>query len=115
VRVKRPQAVLPAGFHRGGARFATLTEVVSPAVSTRQGEELTEDEKIRLTLKRVAAQDRIALASLGVGAIGKGRALAEIRAQTRLGRALVDIEVKTVDVLRQELEKRARRRKKARR
>ena len=84
---------LPAGFTSDGARMATLREVLSPAVATRSIPQLSQDHWLDLAAKRV--QLRPAEFSLTVplhGKIGRERAVTEIRAGTRIGLHLAEIE-----------------------
>ncbi len=84
---------LPAGYTVDGARMATLQEVVDPTFPTRSLAQLSEDHRFDLAAKRIEMKpEGFRLKVLGYGVIGRARALAEVRARSKIGRHLAEIE-----------------------
>jgi hypothetical protein len=88
-----PAMEQPAGYHVGGAKMATLSEVLDSATPTLALAELTEQQQIDLTVARLQARPgEIKIAMIGPGVIDKNRAIAEVHARSKVGRTLVEIE-----------------------
>ena len=104
---------LAAGLHVGASRYATLTEVMSPALPTADGDQLSLDQRAELTAARIRAQTQFRVGCLRHGLIEKAGAIGEVRARTPLGLALIDIEHRAIAMLKDELARRraARRRR----
>lgn len=84
---------LPAGYTVDGARMATLREVVDPTTPTRALGHLSEDHRFDIAAKRIEMKpEDFQVTILGHGTIGKARAIAEVRARTKIGRHLAEIE-----------------------
>ena len=83
-----------AGFTTDGQRFASLKEVRDPSIPTRTLADLTQEELVRLTVRRLSRdKDFLRLRMLGVpGVITRSRAIKEIKARTIVGRHLLEIE-----------------------
>jgi hypothetical protein len=94
-RLPRRQLTMPAGY-LGSGGMATLREVLSPTVQTRDGGELTHEERRQLTLERIGAQPEFDLVGPD-GVIDKARALEEVQRDTEIGRILMDVETRTLE------------------
>jgi hypothetical protein len=94
------QLALPAGFHPGGRRFATLREVLDEKTPTLDGSALAYQQLVRLTVARLRGQPRFHFVVLGHGALGKTRAIAAVRDQTALGRFLTTVERRAIELAR---------------
>jgi|HubBroStandDraft_4_1064222.scaffolds.fasta_scaffold1376739_1 hypothetical protein len=83
-----------AGFTTDGRRFASLKDVRDPSMPTRTLADLTHEELVRLTVRRLSSdKDFLRLRMLGVpGVITRSRAIKEIKAGTIVGRHLLEIE-----------------------
>ena len=82
----------PAGYHVGGTKLATLTEVLAPSTPTMALAELTEQQRVDLVVARLQAKpDGFCISMIGSGVINKTRAIAEVQARSRVGRTLMEI------------------------
>jgi hypothetical protein len=113
-RVPRRQLALPSGYHTEGGDVASFRDVLSPQVPTVDGDSLTDEQRKKLALLRIAAQPDLQLVTAGV-VLNKERALREIRKGTPLGRILVNVEHQTIEFLKQNVKAQQRARKAARR
>jgi hypothetical protein len=88
---------LPASYCAGGKGWATLREVVDPDVPTMTFSELSPKQRAELVAKRIAQQPKFQIAMLGAGLLDQKRAMAEVKAQTAIGRALMEIEQRVIN------------------
>jgi len=88
---------LPASYCAGGKGWATLREVVDPDVPTMTYSELSAKQRADLVAKRIAQQPKFQIAMLGAGLLDQKRAMAEVKAQTAIGRALMEIEQRVIN------------------
>ncbi|SRR6266404_8358568 len=88
---------LPASYCAGGKGWATLRDVVDPDVPTMTFSELSAKQRAELVAKRIAQQPKFQIAMLGAGLIDQKRAMAEVKAQTSIGRALMEIEQRVIN------------------
>ena len=91
------QWALPASFCAGGKGWATLRDVVDPDVPTMTFSELSPKQRAQLVAKRIAQQPKFQIAMLGAGLLDQKRAIAEVKAQTAIGRALMEIEQRVIN------------------
>jgi hypothetical protein len=91
------QWALPASFCAGGKGWATLRDVVDPDVPTMTFSELSPKQRAQLVAKRIAEQPKFQIAMLGAGLLDQKRAMAEVKAQTAIGRALMEIEQRVIN------------------
>jgi hypothetical protein len=91
------QWALPASYCAGGKGWATLRDVVNPDVPTMTYSELSAKQRAELVAKRIAQQPKFQIAMLGAGLIDQKRAMAEVKAQTSIGRALMEIEQRVIN------------------
>lgn len=82
---------MPAGFHSDESDVATLREVIDPNVPTRQLSDLTLEQRAELVAKRLELQPRVDL-MVRDGLVDKARAITEVKAQTKVGKLLIEIE-----------------------
>jgi hypothetical protein len=88
---------LPASYCAGGKAWATLREVVDPNVPTMTYSELSAEQRAELVAKRISEQPKFQIAMLGAGLIDQKRAMAEVKGQTAIGRALMEIEQRVIN------------------
>jgi hypothetical protein len=108
--VPKRQLDLPAGYLAGRRSVATLRQVVSPSTPTVEGAALTDEQRTALTLKRIKAQSEFELAGPDGAVIDRARALDEVRRGTAIGRFLVAIELRAIEILQENAETQRRRR-----
>ena len=90
----------PSGYHLGGEKIATLSEVLESITPTLSLAELTEQQWIDLTVARLQARPgELSLAMIGPGVIDKNRAIAEVRVRSQVGKTLVEIERMSLSTL----------------
>jgi len=95
--IQKRQWELPASYCAGGKGWATLREVVDPDVPTMTYSELSAKQRAELVAKRIAQQPKFQIAMLGAGLLDQKRAMAEVKAQTSIGRALMEIEQRVIN------------------
>lgn len=98
---------LPAGYCTDGTTLASLADVVDPQTPTLSLSELTPTQRAELIAKRIAAQTDFELAMLGAGLVNKERAIAEVNAQSKVGKVLMQIEQKMISNLIEQAQQRA--------
>ena len=95
--IQERQWKLPASFCADGKGWASLREVVDPDVATMTYSELSPDQRSALVAKRIGQQPKFQIAMLGAGLLDQKRAMAEVKAQTSIGRALMEIEQRVIN------------------
>jgi hypothetical protein len=95
--IQERQWQLPASYCAGGKGWASLREVVDPTVPTMAFSELTRKQRAELVAKRISEQPKFQIAMLGAGLIDQKRAMAEVKGQTAIGRALMEIEQRVIN------------------
>lgn len=100
------QWAMPAGFHSDDSDVATLRDVVDPNVPTKQLTDLTLEQRAQLVVKRLELQPSLELAMVGAGIVDKDRAIAEVKARTKVGRLLMEIEHQMIRNLMEQAQKR---------
>ena len=99
-KVRRIGPDHPVGFHIDGTRIATLKEVQAPAIPTMSIGELTTPQRMRLAVASLSAKPNdFTIEMIGPGAINKTRAIAEVRAQSRIGKTIMEIELLMLSTL----------------
>ena len=96
--VPKDQWDMPAGFRPNG-EVASLKEVVNPKVPTVSLAELTPQQRADLVAKRIERQPHFKVEMLGAGTIDKDRAIAEVKAQSKVGKQLIEIEQRVLNNL----------------
>jgi hypothetical protein len=113
VKVASKQRQMPAGYITTEGRLATLDEVVDPSIPTLSLAELTPSQRAELVAQRIEHQENFEVAMIGAGIVNRERAIAEVRARTKVGRTLIEIEKRMIDhTIRRAKEEWASRRKK---
>lgn len=83
----------PTGYHVGGTKLATLRELLEPSIPTLSLSQLNELQWFDLVVARLQSKpDDYAIAMIGPGVIDKSRAIAEVRAGSKVGKTLMEIE-----------------------
>ncbi|MDQ1640547.1 MAG: hypothetical protein QOF62_3886 [Pyrinomonadaceae bacterium] len=95
--IQKRQWELPTSYCADGKGWATLREVVDPDVPTMTYSELSPDQRAELVAKRISEQPKFQIAMLGAGLLDQKRAMAEVKAQTAIGRALMEIEQRVIN------------------
>jgi hypothetical protein len=95
------QLKLPAGFSSDGKKMASLKQVLAPEIPTRDFGELAPEQQAILTAERIRRQPRYKMGMVGAGVIDQKRAIAEVKAQTDVGRTLMEIEQRTIRMLKE--------------
>jgi len=95
--IQKRQWELPTSYCADGKGWATLREVVDPDVPTLTYAELSPEQRAELVAKRISEQPKFQIAMLGAGLLDQKRAMAEVRAQTAIGRALMEIEQRVIN------------------
>ncbi len=95
--IQKRQWALPTSYCADGKGWATLREVVDPDVPTLTYSELSPEQRAELVAKRISEQPKFQIAMLGAGLLDQKRAMAEVRAQTSIGRALMEIEQRVIN------------------
>src|SRR5579862_2125097 len=90
------ELALPVGFSLDGKRMISLREAWQDPSANLSFVEMTPDQRARLTAKRMSLQKRRPAGIMGIGWLSPKRAVAEVLADTEIGRALVDVEGRTV-------------------
>jgi hypothetical protein len=73
--------------------------MIDPEVPTMALAQLTPDQRAKLVAERIARQPKFQLAMIGGGVVDKKRAISEVKAQTEIGRALMEIEQNAIHML----------------
>ena len=90
---------LPAGFKPDGS-FATLAEMVEPAVPTLRLTTLDQQSKHDLILERLKQQpDYPTISILGANKIDRQTAITEVENQTDIGKMIEEAEQNTLQIL----------------
>ncbi len=98
-RIPAEQWEFPAGYTADGKRLANLREVVDPDIATMSLSQLTPEQRAELVAERIARQPRFQLAMVGAGVVDRDRAISEVKGQTEIGRALMEIEQNAIHLL----------------
>jgi hypothetical protein len=95
--IQQRQWELPTSYCADGKGWATLRDVVDPEVPTMTYSELSPEQRAELVAKRISEQPKFQIAMLGAGLIDQKRAMAEVKGQTAIGRALMEIEQRVIN------------------
>jgi hypothetical protein len=88
---------LPASYKANGKRVATLRDLVDPDVPTMNLAELSPKQRAEIVAKRIEQQPKFQIAMVGAGILDKKRAISEVKAQTSIGRVLMEIEQRVIN------------------
>ena len=104
VAIPQEQWDLPASLSADGKRIVTLRELVDERVATMSLQQLSTEQRAKIVAKRIEAQPEFEVGIIGVGVVSKEQAIAEVRAQSEIGQALVEIEQRLLVNLLEEIE-----------
>jgi hypothetical protein len=94
----KPDLDTSAGYLADGTGLASLRQVADPAVPTRNAIELSQHERSVLVAKRLeAAPEDFQIAMFGVGIVDKNRAIQEVRARSKIGLLIIEIELRVIE------------------
>lgn len=99
VSIAIEQWEMPAGFSADGSKMVPLRDVVDPQVATLSLDQLTLDQRAELVARRIELQPKFEVAMVGAGIVGKERAIVEVKAQSEVGRLLMEIEHRLINDL----------------
>lgn len=102
-RIPEAQWGMPVSFLLDGSRMVTLQEYKQQPSSILALPELTPEQCVELVAARISLQPSFKLAILGTGTIDQTRAIAEVQANSQLGRNLIEIEQILIGDLLQEV------------
>ena len=100
------QLKLPIGLGADGA-MVSLEEFLSSGVEARLWPELEPAQRADITAKRIELQPKFNMTFIGLGTVGKNQAIEEVKAQSRIGLRLIDIENRLLTRLLSDIEKQA--------
>lgn len=89
----RPVALAPDG------QWISLREVVEEEPARFSFIQLTPEQQSELVAERIQQRPVFDVGILGLGVLGKKRAINEVRARTSIGRTLIDIERRMIALL----------------
>ncbi len=89
---------LPVTFNQSG-QILTLRQMLASGSSALSLSSLEPEKLVELTSKRIAAKPDFEIAMVGAGLVNKARALQEVAAQTDVGRLLVEIEQRVIQLV----------------
>jgi hypothetical protein len=98
-RVPPKQLKMPASFSSDGERMVNLEEVMDDNVATLNLPQLSRAQQAELVAKRIELQPEFNVTMVGAGKIDKNRAIAEVRADSEIGRTLIEIEQRYISNL----------------
>jgi hypothetical protein len=90
---------LPATYSADGSHMLPLRDLTDPNVSALSLSQLTLSQRAELVAKRIEAQAEYEVVMIGAGMIDKNRAVAEVRAQSDVGRNLIEVEQRVLSNL----------------
>ena len=102
--ISKEQLTLPAGFSADGKKMVPLRDVLAPEKPTLEFFQLTPEQQADITAARIARQRKYKMGMVGGGVIDKERAIAEVKARSDIGRVLVEIEQRTIQMLKKKAE-----------
>ena len=89
----RPVAMAPDG------QWLSLREVITDEPARLSFVQLSPEQQAELVAERIKQRPGFDVGVLGLGVLSKKRAINEVRARTRLGRTLIEIEVRMIKML----------------
>jgi hypothetical protein len=105
ISISRQQWKMPVSYTADGAEMASLAQMVNPDVPTLSLPEMTPDQRAEIVARRIAAQPKYEISMVGVGTIDKQRAIDEVKAKSKIGQILMEIEQRVINNLVEEASK----------
>jgi hypothetical protein len=93
--IGQDQWKMPVSFDRTG-KLVSLHDYLEGDRNALAFSSLTDDQRVELAATRIQMQPDYGVASIGAGVVTKDRAVEEVRAKTKLGRRLAQIEARVV-------------------
>jgi hypothetical protein len=104
VRIPDNQWSLPVTYTPDGSRMMTLKEIEAGNVAMLSLPQMTMDQRAALVARRIEMQPEFEIGMIGVGIVRKDRAIAEVKAQSQVGRILIEIEQLLLNKLMEQIE-----------
>jgi hypothetical protein len=95
LKVPAEQWDLPVSLSPDG-HWVTLKEAAENKTAALSFSQLSMEQQSELVAKRIESQPEFELAMVGPGNVGKERAIQEVRAQSSVGRTLIEIEQRMI-------------------
>ncbi|MCI0338025.1 MAG: hypothetical protein L0226_10635 [Acidobacteria bacterium] len=90
---------LPATYSADGKQMLPLRDLTDPNVSALAPSQLTPNQRAELVARRIELQAEFEVVMIGAGMIDKNRAVAEVKAQSDVGRILIEVEQRVLNNL----------------
>jgi hypothetical protein len=103
--IKQEQWEMPVSFDMQGIPIS-LREYVKGDVKALSFSSLSDDQRTELAVERIKMQPHYEIGSIGAGIMNKEQALQAVRAKSKLGRTLTEIETRVILHVIDETEKR---------
>lgn len=104
VRIPDHQWNLPVTYTPDGSRMMTLGEIAEGGIAMLSQPQMTMEQRAELVARRIEMQPEFEIGMIGVGVVGKERAIAEVKAQSQVGRVLIEIEQRLLNKLMEQIE-----------
>lgn len=93
LKVPAEQWALPVSMDVQG-HLVSMRDTCAGKTAVLSLEQLSLDQQTELVAERIERQPKFELSMIGAGVMSKERAIAEVRAQTPVGRTLIEIELR---------------------
>ncbi|MGH9844836.1 MAG: hypothetical protein ACREEM_39470 [Blastocatellia bacterium] len=90
--IPEKQWELPVTFSADGKRMLLLNEVAEAGEKCLPPSALNEEQESALVVRRIELQQTFEIAMIGAGLIDKERAINEVKARSKVGETLIQIE-----------------------
>jgi hypothetical protein len=97
--IPREQWDLPATYSADGDHMLPLRDLTDPNTAALSLSQLTPNQRAELVAKRIELQPEFEIVMIGAGIIDKNRAVAEVKAQSEVGRILIEVEQRVLNNL----------------
>ena len=97
--IPKEQWELPATYSADGDHMILLRDLTDPNVAALSLSQLTPSQRAELVAKRIELQPQFEVVMIGAGMIDKNRAVAEVKAQSDVGRILIEVEQRVLNNL----------------
>ena len=102
----KKQLRLPIGLRPDGA-MVSLEEILNSETEASLWPQLQLSQRAEITARRIELQPKFNMAFIGTGIVGKNQAIEEVKAQSRIGLRLIDIENRLLTKLLSEIKEQA--------
>jgi hypothetical protein len=93
------QLKMPVSYTTDGVKMATLEEHINSAIPTLQLGEMSAEQRADVVVQRILSQKNYEITMPGVGTLDKERAIAEVKANSNIGKTLIEIEQRVINDL----------------